>query len=296
MKRTLMMLGAALALSAGAVEVDGIAATVGTKQILRSDVYAAMRRQGPATIDESRYEAVRNDLIERALILKAAEDAKMQMQDWVVEDRVRTIIEDGFGGDRNRLVETLSREKIPYADWRRRIKEELIVGAMIWNTVTKHVRASPAEMRAEYAEHPERYRAEAKVTVSVILLKPADAAKREEVAEVIRTESFAEAARRFSADTHAAEGGVWKEVDPAEVFKPQVSDEIAKMPKGAVSPWIEIDGWSFLLRKDDETAAAPRSFADAYDDIEAHVLAANRKKLTEAWVERMKADTYIRIY
>lgn len=290
----LMALTAVMMLSAGAVEVDGVVATVGATSILRSDVYAAMRRRGET--EESRFEAYRNELIDRMLILKAAEEAKLSMQDWVVEDRVRTIIDNAFGGDRNKLIESLSREKISYPDWKHRIKEDLIINAMRWNSVLKHVKASPAEMRAEYAAHPERYRADDTVTVSVILLKPADAARRDDVSEAIRSSSFAEAARRYSADTHAADGGVWKDIKPGEVFKPQVCNEIARMPVGSVSPWIEIDGWSFLLRKDAESSSRPKSFAEAYDDIEQNVREAAAKRLTDAWLDRLKADTYIRIY
>lgn len=281
-------------LTAGAVEVDGVAATVGKTTILKSDVLAMMRRRGET--GEARYEEFRNELIERTLMLKAAEDAKMSMQDWVVEDRVRSIIENAFDGDRNMLIESLAREKIPYGDWRRRIKEDLMINAMRWNAVLKYVKASPAEMRAEYAAHPERYCADGTATVSVILLKPEDKEKREAVSERIRTESFAAAAREYSADTHAEEGGVWKDVKPAETFKPEVGDEIARLPVGAISPWIEIDGWSFLLRKDAESSSSQRTFAEAYDDIEAHVREANAKRLLGEWMDRLKAETYIRIY
>lgn len=290
-----VLCAALLSLSAArAVEVDGIAATVGPKSILRSEVLGAMRRHGET--DESRYNEYRDQLIERELILKAAETAKMTMQDWVVKDRIRTIIENAFEGDRNKLVQSLARERIAMSDWERRIKEDLIVNAMRWNAVYKNLRVSPAEMRAEYDNHPERYRADSRVTVSVILLKPEDQGKRAEVTDLIKAESFAAAARAFSADTHAADGGVWKEVCPKDVFKPAICDEIARMPTGTISQWVDLDGWSFLLRKEGETSSRAKTFAEAYDDVEAHVREANAKRLTDAWIARMKADTYIRVY
>ena len=97
-----------------ALEVDGVAAQVGTETILRSDVYNEMRRQGHS--DGSKYVEVRNGMIERKLIVRAAQEAKMQMQDWVVENRVREIINRAFGGDRNKLVEMLGRQKISYPE------------------------------------------------------------------------------------------------------------------------------------------------------------------------------------
>jgi hypothetical protein len=68
------------------------------------------------------------------------------------------------------------------------------------------------------------------------------------------------------------------------------------MPKGTISKWIELDGWKFLLRKDDETAGGKMSFADAYDAIAANVRNDEAKRLYVDWIERLKAATYIKVY
>jgi len=287
----------ALALAAApavAAEVDGVAAKVGTATILKSDVVAEMRRRGIQ--DEARYEEVRNRLIERELILKDSVKSKLTMQDWVVEDRVRQFVDDVFGGDYNKLKESLGRERLTFSDWRRRIKEDLIVNAMRWNTVDKNVRATPAAMRAEYDAHPEKYRADARATVSVILLKPEDRDKRAEVDGAVKEKGFADAARMYSADGHAKDGGVWKDVRPEDVFKPEICAEIAKTPQGSMTGWIDLNGWSFLLRKDSESGERVRTLSEAYEDVEASVREAEAKRLYEAWMERLKADTYIHVY
>ena len=145
--RRLVLAFAAAALPAIAVEIDGVAAKVGSETILKSDVADEMRRMGLR--DASRYEEIRNDMINRKLVLKAAADAKMSLQDWVVENRMREIIAKAFGGDRNKLIETLGRQRMSYPEWQARMKEDMIVVAMRWNVVNKNVTASPAAMRAE---------------------------------------------------------------------------------------------------------------------------------------------------
>lgn len=289
----LLLFLTSVAPSARAVEVDGVVATVGEATILRKDVLDELRRAG---FDESRFNEVRNRLVDRLLILKAAKDAKMTMQEWLVDNRVRELTESLFGGDQNKLKAALAQQKLPYTEWRQRIKDDLVVGAMRWNTVDKNVTASPAELRAEYQAHPERYRAVAKASVSVILLRPEDADKCAEIKEALKTEDFGEIAKRYSADTHAPDGGVWKDVVPEDVFRPEICAEIAKMPKGTVSDWIDLDGWNFLLRKDSAVESGVRSFADAYDDIEANVKNANAKKLYDDWMERLRAASYIKFY
>ena len=289
MKKALTALMAAAVAAAAAAktyEVDGVAAVVGTATILKSDVKDEMARRGvPESEAASRYAEFRTQLVERELALRAAKASKLTLQEWVVDERVQSIIDDVFDGDRNKLVESLSQQKIPYGDWRRRIREDLVVGAMRWNVVDKNVRATPAAMRREYEEHPERYVRNHKVSVTVILLKPEESDRRDEISAALKEKSF-----------EALGGRKYEDVDPNETFKPEVVAEIAKMPKGTISHWIEIDGWSFLLRKDAETKGERTSFDEAYEEIERTVRSAEAKRLHEAWIARLRAETYIKVF
>ncbi len=269
--------------TANAVEVDGIAATVGTETVLRSDVLGEMARTGAP--DGSAYAEVLDVMIDRKLILKAARESKMTMQEWVVENRVREIIKKSFGGDRNKLIETLGRQKLSYPEWYAKTKEDLIIGAMRWQVVDKNVSASPAAMRKEYETNKSRYVKEHKVSVSVILLKPDERAKRDEISKQVKEKTFEELG-----------GKKYENVKPEELFKPEVCAEIEKMPKGTISHWIEIDGWSFLLRKDAETVGTPLSFAEAYDAIEAAVKEQEAKRLYSAWTKRLRAETFVKVF
>ena len=225
--RRLVLALAAAALPAIAVEIDGVAAKVGSETILRSDVADEMRRMG--LHDPSRFDEVRNEIIDRKLILKAAVESKMTIQDWVVENRVREIIDTAFGGDRNKLIETLGRQRLSYPEWQARMKEDTVVAAMRWNVVDKNVSASPAAVRAEYEAHPERYATPAAVTVSVIMLKPDEKDRRREISEKLKDMEFeALGAKRY------------ENVRPSEFFAPDLCAEIASLPRGTISRWVEM--------------------------------------------------------
>ncbi len=291
MKKLLLLI--VLPLMSFADEIDGIVARVGLEAILKSEVETEIRRMG-ASLDV--YETVLEEMINRKLILKAASEAKLTLQDWVVDSRVREIIDRAFNGDRNQLMKTLSQQKISYTEWYAHMKEDMLISAMRWNVIDKYVVISPVEMREEYSMHPDRYSVGDKVSVSVILLKPEDANLRTEISNALKDADFAELARRYSTDSHAADGGLWKDVDPKETFKGEVCAEIAKMPKGTLSHWIEIDGWSFLLKKDDETKGRLLTFEEAYDEIEAVVRERATDKALKEWIKRLKADTFVKIY
>ena len=283
-RTALAVLIASLALVASSVEVDGIAARVGEDAILRSEVYAEMQRMGLR--DSSQATRVLNELIDRKLILSAARDAKMTMQEWIVDNRVQDIVKQSFDGDRNKLIETLAQQKISYPEWRAKTKDDLIVSAMRWNMVDKNVTASPAAMKTEYARHKDdRYSSARKVSVAAILLKPDEAGRREEISAAIKTNSFEQLGARTYVDVKAD-----------EIFNPEIVEEINKMPVGTISHWIEIDGWSFLLRKDGETKGQVRSFEEAYDDVEAAVKEEEAKRLYTEWIKRLRSETYIKVY
>lgn len=269
--------------TAHAVEVDGVAATVGTETILRSDVLNELARMGAP--DGEGYSQVLNQMIDRKLILKAARESKMTMQEWVVENRVREIVKKSFGGDRNKLIEALGKQRMSYPEWYAKTKDDLVIGAMRWQVVDKNAVAAPAALRKEYETHKSRYVKDHKVSVSVILLKPEEQAKRDEIAKALKEKTFEELG-----------GKKYENVKPEELFKPEVCAEIEKMPKGTISHWIEIDGWSFLLRKDAETTGKTLSFDEAYDAIEAAVKEQEAKRLYTEWLERLKAETYIKVF
>ena len=151
-------------------------------------------------------------------------------------------------------------------------------------------------MRSEYDENAGNYLAPGKVTVSVIVLKPDDSAKRGEVDEALKNEKFGEVAKRFSAGANAESGGLYKDVNPADEFNPRMCEVIAKTKVGETSGWMDIDGWSFLVRKDGETAPRAKTFAEAYDDVEAAVRSKQAKELYDRWLERLKSETFIKIF
>jgi len=293
MKSLLMIAAVALAGVCSAVEIDGVAAQVDTATILKSEVIAEMRRAG---LPPNRYNAVLEEMIERKLILKAAKESKMTIQEWVVENRIRDIITNAFDGDRNRLMETLANQKVSYPEWRQRLLDDMVVSAMRWQLVDKTVAASPSAMREEFANNPERYISSSKSTVSVILLKPEDAGRRDEISAALKETPFEEVARACSADIHASEGGVWTDIVPSEVFRPEVCNALAELPVGATSDWIDLDGWSFLVRKDAESGAKALTFAEAYDKIERNVREENAAKVYDEWIGRLKSKAYIKLF
>lgn len=311
MRRIALLSAAGLSLCAVAAKLDGIAARVDSAVITVGDVMAEIKRHpdaressGNESEMQALYRAALDTLIERRLILKAAAAKKMEIPEWVIDNQIREIVHEMFGGDMNRLEEELARNKIPMTEYRSTIREDVIVRGMRQQIVEQYVTASPAAMRKEYREHPERYRQEAKATVRVILLRPASAGdgvasvktRWMQISEEIAAgKDFAELAVRYSADSHAKDGGLWKDVNPEEAFRPEIAAAIAKLDVGKVSEMIDLDGWGFIVKKEAATSAKEMSFGEAYDKIAWNVRSAAAKKAYDEWIARLKDEAFVKV-
>ena len=315
MKRLAFFAAIMASFAASAAMLDGVAARIDSRVITVGDVMAELRRHPEirekvkASGDESEmqalYRAALDMLIERRLILKAAEAKKMEIPEWVIDNQIREIVHDMFGGDMNRLEEELSRSKITMPEYRNTIKDDITVRGMRQQIIEQYVTASPGAMRKEYRDHPERYRQEPKVTVRVILLKPptpgdglASITTRwmQIGEELAKGENFADMAIKYSADSHAQDGGLWKDVNPEEAFRPEIAAAIAKLEVGRVSKMIDIDGWGFIVKKESEIGAQTMSFEEAYEKISWTVRNDAAKKAYDEWIARLKDDAFIKIY
>ena len=310
MKKALFSLLVAACAAAHGVFVDGIAAKVNGDVITVGDVMLELRRSpyraelaatgGSKEAFREAYRKTLENLIDRKLILKAAAQKKMDMQPWVVDNREREIVNEFFDGDRNNLIEALEEMHQTYAEWRTTIREDLMVAAMRWQIVERNVSPKPTEIRAEYDRNKASYSVPGSTTVSVILLKPwegdgEDPRGEEIIAELDEGAPFAELAKLYSSDSHASDGGVWKDVDPQDVFRPEIADVIAKLAVGEHSPVIDLDGWGFVVRKDSEVVASVRSFEEAYNDVAAAVRKSLSEKAYNEWIARLRADAFIKI-
>ena len=317
MRNIQLILIAAIASAAaqGAV-IDGLAAKVDDECITIGDVLAEVRRNPAAregfvaaAHDRARldvlYSKAIDALIDRKLILKAAADKKMDMQEWVVDNRVREIVKENFNGDRNELEAELQKSNTPFEEWRNTIREDLVIAGMRYQMIDKYAQqVSPAAMRKEYDQHRSRYAVEPKTTVSVILLKPAaegqpsvkDRADRIFGKLAEPNADFAALAREYSSDSHAKDGGVWKDVKPEEAFRQEIADAISRLKVGEHSGLVDLDGWGFIVRKDAETSEKQLSFTEAYDSIVRNVRRDNANKAYEEWMKRLRAEAYIKTY
>ena len=295
-----------------AVLLDGVAAYVNTEMITIGDVMSEVRRSPwadtAAELRERRlrelYTATLNALIVRKLILAAAQKSKMELQPWAVDNRIREIVANNFDGDQTKLHNLLSDRKIAFEEWKKNIEEDLMITAMRYQQVEKRVTPTPSEVRAEYEANKGRYQTETATAVSMIILDPPGQAGDETVeARAAKIEaalkagtSFASLAKTYSKDAKASSGGSWGKVNPEDVFRKEIVDALAKLKPGETSPVVVLDGYGYIVRKEEQQDARALTFEEAAPFVESHLRMRQAEKIYKEWTDRLRAEAYIKVF
>jgi peptidyl-prolyl cis-trans isomerase SurA len=296
-----------------AVLLDGVAAYVNSDMITIAEVMSEVRRspwaEGSTEATRERrlrelYKATLDALIDRKLILSAAIKSKMQLQPWAVESQVREIVVKNFDGDQTKLHNLLAERKISLEEWKKNLEEDLMINAMRYQQVEKRVTPTPTEVRAEYEANKGRYQTENAVAVSMIILDPPEKegdetveARAAKVADALKSGSaFAALAKIYSKDAKASEGGSWGKVNPEDVFRKEIVAALGTLKPGEVSSLVKLDGYGYIVRKDEQQDARLLTFEEAAPYVESRLRMRLAEKMYAEWMSRLRKEAFIKIF
>lgn len=294
-----------------AVLIDRAVAEVGGRRITLSEVMGEVRERlfeeraepNEKTIP-TYYAAALSNLVSRQLVLLEYEGADVKIPPWYFNQRVERIIENGFGGDKARLVAALSERGISFPEWRRRRDEDTIVGTMRQQFIAQNVKARPIDMERLYRERYATNSLPGRVKVSMIMLRDGEddaegaaLAKAREILSSLSTGgSFAALARTHSLEGHAERGGSWGYIDPADELRPELADALATIRPGQVAGPVVVGDYVYLLRKDDERDDLSMPFDLVRDEIEETILEEAGEARFQAWVRHLATKHTVRIF
>jgi peptidyl-prolyl cis-trans isomerase SurA len=297
------------------VRLDGVAAQVGEHVITLGDALAVMepvQRQltgsysGAELRDKLRkaYEAALNSLIERWLILDAYAQGDSKISDKAVDARIQEIVHERFHDDRGELMAILSRERLTFEDWRKEIRDGLVVMAMRRSSVDDKVRVPAADVRAQYETNRAAYRRPEEVKLRMLVLKKGSSAddtqvKRRQAEDIKKRlaakEDFAALATSLSEDAKAAEGGDWGWVEP-KTLRPELAAAIRELKPGDVSDAVETRDELYIVKLEGRKEEAVASFDDVHADIERKMKQERAQKLYDEWVRQLRDKAYVKVF
>ena len=198
---------------------------------------------------EKAFVRVRDDLVERTLIMEAYKARGGQIPDHYVNDEIRRVISERFKGDEAQFEQLLAAQKKTREEYMEIVREQIAVGIMMNEAVYSRARVTPEQVRAAYEADKENYFIPEKVKYSVIVLNkgstPEDQAVKNREAELIRKRllegaDFTETAKAVSEGSRAAEGGAFPWMQPKDV-RPELREVVQALPAGEISAVISTD-------------------------------------------------------
>jgi parvulin-like peptidyl-prolyl isomerase len=302
---------------AESIMIDGVAAFVNDGVVTVGEVREAMGPLMPqlrqlytgADLESQQqelYSDILDDLINAKLIMKAYDaDTKLNKDgiEKYVEKRVSDFIQERYEGDRQEFLKTLRGAHMSMEEWRRQMRERIVVGMMKSREVDAQVMISPRDVRRIYEENPKKYTREAKVKIRVILIQGStnepdrlvrETSAGEALLKIRAGADFATMARAVSEDGKAKDGGDWGWYDVRDL-RSELATPVKGLTKNAVSDIIRMDGNYYLIKLEDSLAAGPIPFEEVRSTIEKDLRKKEIRRVTDGWMVRLRKDAYIEI-
>ncbi len=270
------------------------------EKLLRSQYSGAELEKG---LKEAR-EAALKDLIDRRLIIQAFQKEKFEIPNHFVEEQVRGIIKESFGGDRNTFIKTLEAQSYSLGEFKQRETERMIVQAMRAKNVKRNPISSPTKVEEYYKKHRAEFTAKERVKLRMIMIPghadTGQSATQKALAEEVLGQlaggaEFERMAQSYSEDGTRDVGGDWGWIERKTIAAPL--EKVAfNMPVGRISNIIEYGGNYYILKVEEKEGGTTRSLAEARPEIEKKLLQEEAQDLQERWIAGLRAKAYIRTF
>jgi peptidyl-prolyl cis-trans isomerase SurA len=302
------------ALPAGYAEVDGIAAVAGNQIITMGDLRRAvgshLQSQSlvPTDAERPRSEAdlrmqTLQSLIDSALVLQAAKDLGLSVEDKEVDDQVNgTRKKQGWSEkDMQQAVRRLGFRDLPA--YRGHVRNELLRMQMLRVKLGARLRVTDEEVKRVIDQENGGGKYEDEVrSRHILVLVPADASPSEvarlrekawkihdEVMEGKKT--FAELAEEYSDDHGAEEGDLgylrrW-------TLDPTFANKLWSMQKGEISKVVQTPFGFHIIQMLDRRRAEVKDREVLEQFVRARLSEEQFVRLYRAWIEELRAATHI---
>jgi parvulin-like peptidyl-prolyl isomerase len=314
----LIVLGSPLSRGALAAEsqvVDGIAAIVNGEVITYSQVRGLsgprerlLRTQFTgdelATQIRAAREAALKDLIDRQLIVQAFRKEKYEIPPFFVEQRVKDIIREDFGGDRNAFIKTLQAQNYSLTEFKKLEQEKIIVAAMRGKNVKTATVVSPTKIAEYYNKHRAEFTAKEQVKLRLIMIptraSEGNSAAQKAIAEEILGKladgaPFDRMAQMYSEDATRDTGGDWGWVERKTLAAPL--EKVAfNLPAGRVSHVIELGPNYYIIKVEEKRGGDAPSLAKMRPEIEKRLMQEEAQRQHELWLAGLRQKAYIRTF
>jgi len=253
-------------------------------------------------IDQISREVLQN-LIDRILIVKAAEKKGLLLPQSYIDQEYDEILRRDFDSDRGRFLEYLRAQGLTVREFRENIYKRVVVNFMRQQNRKSQSEISPERIQAFYLANKIRfYQAEAMHLRQIILTPMADespALLRQTASKIIQEleqgDHFGDLARAYSQDEMSRNGGDWGWIERQDIRK-ELSAIAFDLAPGEYSQAVTIDETIFILYCEDKREEMIQPVTEVRDAIENVLVGEIARETQERWLQQVREDGYVRYF
>lgn len=291
---------------AESLRIDGVAAWVNGNAITVMDVmreaqplFGALAQEKGLTRSELNakrlkiFEQVRRGLADAELIYasyqKDKQKTQMAITSQMVDSRINDMVQEDFGGSREKLMKALSEERQTYEEWRERMSRRIIVQGMRAREINSKIQVTPQAVRDYYAAHRADFEHPGQVQLRRIVLTGPDAAEssRRLMDRLSAGADFATLARSSEGGSDPG-GGAWG-WRATEDLSPALLEKLKIMRVGGICQ-VNLEGDWYIVKLEGRDAIP---LEDAQDSIEDNLRRIEAQRLNHLWMEKLEREFHV---
>jgi peptidyl-prolyl cis-trans isomerase SurA len=270
--------------------------------IPRLRVEAKNEQAFAARIDQLSKEVLQN-MIDRILIVKAAEEKGLLLPPSYIDQEYDEVITRDFGGDRGRFLDYLKAQGLTPREYRKNIYKRVVVNVMRQQNRKSQSEISPERIQDFYIKNKVRFYQEEAVHLRQIILTPmADegtALLQQTASKIIqeldRGANFGDLARKYSQDDMSRRGGDWGWIERQDIRK-ELSSVAFDLRPGEYSQPVELGNTIFILYSEDKRDEMIQPVSMVREVIENVLVGEIARETQERWLQDVRANAYVRYF
>ncbi|NLB65092.1 MAG: hypothetical protein GX803_01305 [Lentisphaerae bacterium] len=283
--------------------LDSYAAIVNGKVITVGDVLSAMpsaveRSASPSALLQSAdFQTARDYLVEAELILAAFEMQGGTLPDRAIEDHINSVIFERFNNDRAAFLRALAVERLTFSEWRKQMKDQLIVQYMRRQEVGAKILITPYDLQQAYERNLADYARPEQVRLQSLILPPPDTSDSDPDSAPDPATQAEQLRDQLNSGQLAIADAPGTLADPEWFDVPSLHPDIRaaiqdQAPGTHVGP-VQLGVNSYLLQLIERQAAHTLSLEEVAPDIENALRKAEFERLNHLWIDSLRAKYFV---
>ena len=261
---------------------------------------ARNQKEFAASIDRRSREVLQN-LIDRILIVQAAEEKGLLLPQSYIDQEYDEVLNRDFGGDRARFLQYLRAQGLTAREFRENIYKRVVVNVMRQQNRKSQSEISPERIQTFYLQNKIRFYQEEAMHLRQIILTPMadegtvllNQTAKKIMLELANGDDFGDLARQYSQDDMSRKGGDWGWIERKDIRK-ELSSVAFDLEPGQYSQPVQLNDTIFILYCEGKREEMIQPVTEVRDAIENVLVGEIARETQDRWLQEVRENGYVR--